>query len=92
MKRLMCYTGALATCAAFLLGLPVQGSATESATGNGHITFTGDYDNVGVQDPEHPGGSTDPGTSPSTKGNLRIDFVPQFNFTGGNKISDQDMT
>lgn len=65
--------------------------AVEStANGNGHVNFTGDYSDVGVIDPEHPDVNTDPGESPSTTGNLRIDFVPQLNFTGENKISDKD--
>lgn len=66
--------------------------AEESLDGAGNIQFTGNYESRGIKDPEHPDDIVDAGESPSTSGKLRIDFVPQFNFTGRNKISDKDMT
>ncbi|OJG73980.1 hypothetical protein RV12_GL000328 [Enterococcus quebecensis] len=65
--------------------------AEENGRSNGHITFTGEYDSVGIRDPEKPAQVADPGESPSTSGKLRIDFVPQLNFTSVNKVSDKDM-
>ncbi|MBO0445098.1 WxL domain-containing protein [Enterococcus ureilyticus] len=73
-----------------ILPSPQQTYAQSNSKSNGHITFTGDYDEVGIRDPEKPDQLVDPGDSPSTSGNLRIDFVPQLNFTSANKISDKD--
>ncbi|MEI5990811.1 hypothetical protein A5881_002316 [Enterococcus termitis] len=78
-------------CGTALLSANQTVFAEDSGSGKGTISFTGDYDDVGVQDPENPGNVTDPGESPSTTGKLRIDFVPQFRFTSLNKISDKDM-
>lgn len=64
--------------------------AENSSNGGAHIGFTGDYSDVGIQDPENPSKKVDPGDSPSTSGDLRIDFVPQLNFTNENKLSDKD--
>ncbi|MBL1229911.1 WxL domain-containing protein [Enterococcus sp. BWB1-3] len=84
----------MSTVLLFSLGVSSVGQKTVHAENSrqtdGHITFTGDYDDEGIQDPEHPENETDPGESPGTSGKLRIDFVPQFNFTGHNKISDTD--
>ncbi|MBO0439874.1 WxL domain-containing protein [Candidatus Enterococcus ikei] len=55
---------------------------------NGTVEFDGEYKQV-VVDPENPDQTVDPGTSPKTDGNLRIDFVPQLHF-GSNKISTED--
>lgn len=75
------------------LSLPanLQAYAESTRDGSGNVEFTGDYDDVGVRDPENPENPTNPGESPSTSGKLRIDFVPQFDFTSVNKISDKDM-
>lgn len=81
----------LSLCGTVLLSANQIVFAEDSQAGNGTIRFEGDYDNVGVQDPENPGHIADPGESPSTSGKLRIDFVPQFRFTSLNKISDKDM-
>ncbi|MEI5994478.1 WxL domain-containing protein [Candidatus Enterococcus mansonii] len=59
-----------------------------NVSGNGTINFEGEYAQE-VRDPEHPETILNPGDSPKTSGDLRIDFVPQFNF-GSNKISDKD--
>ncbi|MHC5228834.1 WxL domain-containing protein [Enterococcus sp. LJL99] len=64
--------------------------AENSSNGGAHIGFTGDYSDVGIQDPENPSKKVDPGDSPSTSGDLRIDFVPQLNFTNENKVSTKD--
>ncbi|WP_086348861.1 WxL domain-containing protein [Candidatus Enterococcus clewellii] len=74
---------------AFWTAIPAL-AVESTATGNGHVSFFGDYTEVGIIDPEHPETDADPGESPSTTGDLRIDFVPQLNFTGENKISDKD--
>ncbi|MGX7153543.1 WxL domain-containing protein [Enterococcus rivorum] len=42
----------------------------------------------GLYDPEHPEIKIDPGPSPSTTGDLRIDFVPTFDFWV-NKVSSE---
>ncbi|MCA5013656.1 MULTISPECIES: WxL domain-containing protein [unclassified Enterococcus] len=66
--------------------------AEADATGSGHISFSNDSDKTGgIQDPEHPETIVDPGPSPSTSGDLRIDFVPQLDFSA-NKISDKNMS
>ncbi|MGG5342826.1 WxL domain-containing protein [Enterococcus sp. AZ192] len=75
----------------FLAGNAQSSLADESGTGTGHIGFTSDSgggDLEGIQDPENPSLIVDPGPSPSTKGKLRIDFVPQLNFSV-NKITDK---
>lgn len=59
-----------------------------TGTGNGSIEFEGEYTQE-VYDPENPNNVVDPGDSPSTKGLLRIDFVPQLQF-GTNKASSTD--
>lgn len=58
-------------------------------SGGGHISFTGESDK-GIVDPENPEVEVDPGPSPSTKGALRLDFVPQLNFYR-NKLVGKDM-
>ncbi|WP_321384334.1 WxL domain-containing protein [uncultured Enterococcus sp.] len=65
--------------------------AEASKQGSGHINFTGDGNgNEGIRDPEYPDRIVDPGPSPSTTGDLRIDFVPQLNFSV-NKITNKEM-
>ncbi|OJG93507.1 hypothetical protein RV15_GL000109 [Enterococcus silesiacus] len=63
--------------------------ADDRVQSGGHISFVGEYDK-GVRDPEYPNNIVDPGPSPSTKGPLRLDFVPQLNFHR-NKIAGKDM-
>lgn len=55
---------------------------------NGKIKFSGEHPQ-GIVDPEHPDNEGNPGTSPSTEGALRFDFVPQLNFWH-NEISEKD--
>lgn len=62
----------------------------ESWSGNGKVGFEGSYEKE-IKDPEHPEQAADPGDSPSTDGDLRIDFVPQFNFWANAKV-DEDVT
>ncbi|MEI5992308.1 hypothetical protein A5881_003864 [Enterococcus termitis] len=57
---------------------------------NGKIQFNGEYPK-GIVDPENPIKPVNPGTSPSTDGPLRFDFVPQLNFWS-NEVSDKDQT
>jgi hypothetical protein len=61
---------------------------TESMDGSGTVTFEGEYPQE-ILDPENPEIVVDPGESPQLKGDLRIDFVPKFDFYQ-NKISDKD--
>lgn len=67
--------------------------AESSKNSPGHIKFTDDVskDNKGIQDPEYPENIVDPGPSPNTSGDLRINFVPQLDFSA-NKISDKGMS
>lgn len=79
-----------------LLCLTINGQqvlAESSKNSPGHIRFTDDVDkgNEGIQDPEYPENIVDPGPSPSTSGDLRIDFVPQLDFSA-NKVSDKGMS
>lgn len=62
--------------------------AQESHTDVGEIVFDGEYE-AGIFDPEKPGNKVDPGPTPNTTGDLRIDFVPKLSF-GKNKISKKD--
>lgn len=64
--------------------------AETSANGGASVGFDANYKQE-VKDPENPENPANPGTSPTTSGDLRIDFVPQFNFWS-NKISNQDAT
>ena len=73
---------------ASVLIFPYKSQAEINQGGNGTIRFDGEYKQE-IRDPEHPTKIVDPGKSPVTKGDLRIDFVPQLDF-GSNKISDQD--
>ncbi|OJG99293.1 hypothetical protein RV18_GL001361 [Enterococcus termitis] len=69
---------------------PMTSLAEHSITGGGHIGFEGeDNGREGIQDPENPSNIVDPGSSPSTTGKLRIDFVPKLNFSL-NKISKEN--
>ncbi|MBP1046526.1 WxL domain-containing protein [Enterococcus sp. BWM-S5] len=93
MKRSLIYIMVFLCTGSAACFLAEQVEATDDdVAGSGHITFTGDYSDVGVRDPENPSTEVDAGNSPSTQGKLRIDFVPQFQFTSVNKISDKDMT
>ncbi|MEI5994259.1 WxL domain-containing protein [Candidatus Enterococcus mansonii] len=66
--------------------------ADTSIDSPGHIKFTEDSGGkVGIKDPEYPQIIVDPGPSPSTAGDLRIDFVPQLDFST-NKISTKGMS
>ena len=73
--------GFIALVAAF----PLDASAQ---TGKGIVDIEANYEQQ-VVDPENPQEKVDPGESPNTSGDLRIDFVPQLNF-GRNKISSKD--
>ncbi|MHC5228995.1 WxL domain-containing protein [Enterococcus sp. LJL99] len=57
-------------------------------TGKGTVDIEANYAQQ-VVDPENPQNNVDPGESPKTSGDLRIDFVPQLNF-GSNKLSTKD--
>jgi hypothetical protein len=73
----------------FLIPLNVEAKAT-SFSGDATVEFTGKHPKQ-VVDPEHPGKPADPGESPNTDRQLRIDFVPQIKF-GEVEISDTDQT
>lgn len=74
----------------FFLVVLLKGSvpvyAETTGHGTGKIRFEGEYDQI-LKDPEHPENEVDPGDSPSTKGDLRIDFVPQFEFWQNEKTT-----
>lgn len=62
----------------------------EDLSGGAVLEIKGKEDqHYGVQDPENPEKEVDPGTVAKTEGDLRIDFVPQLNFSS-NKISKED--
>lgn len=64
--------------------------AEATQTGTGAVEFQGEY-NPGLRDPENPGTIVDPGPSPSTTGDLRLDFVPQFNFWAHSTTATADV-
>lgn len=73
-----------------LVALPIAGKAESSVDGNGSIRFIEQKDGAReIKDPENMKEIVDPGESPFTEGDLRIDFVPKLNF-GANKISNKD--
>jgi hypothetical protein len=92
MKKAILYTAAFLSFSMVTLTMNANSSfADESVTGRGHIRFTedsGSGGSEGIQDPENPSVIVDPGPSPSTSGKLRIDFVPQLNFST-NKITNE---
>lgn len=69
----------------FAAYIPVNALAV---TGKGTVDIEANYKQE-VVDPENPQDVVDPGDSPKTSGDLRIDFVPQLNF-GSNKLSTKD--
>jgi hypothetical protein len=76
-----------------IIGSSIGGSREASAeattiNGSGNITFEGEYPQE-ILDPENPDTVVNPGESPQVTGDLRIDFVPKFDFYQ-NKISDKD--
>lgn len=79
-----------------LLTLLLFGTAVISNTavhasehgGNGTVSVEGNESSKPV-DPENPGVEVDPGEGPSTKGDLRIDFVSSLNF-GSAEITAAD--
>lgn len=77
-------------CSSFLVGFVLSGpvAQAESQTGDGTIKFTGEYGQE-IVDPENPDNVVDPGETPQTQGDLRIDFVPRLRF-GNNRAVDQD--
>ena len=83
----------LTTCTVLFFSpafLAETAQAESSVSKDGTVIFTGEY-SKDVQDPEKPGTVIDPGGSPSTDGLLRIEFVPQLNFSQ-NAISTEDQT
>lgn len=92
MKRTLLKTiGLLSLSSCLLFGQAMLGQAEEkTATGTGNVGFEGEKP-AGPVDPEQPETPVDPGPSPSTTGELRIDFVPQLNFHA-NKITTKDMS
>ncbi|MGX7148295.1 WxL domain-containing protein [Enterococcus ureasiticus] len=66
----------------FLSGQIDQVQAVESRTGGAEIDLKRFKEEESViRDPEHPEVQVDPGETPQTKGDLRIDFVPKLNFS-----------
>lgn len=83
-RKIISLTGLL-----LLLGLSTTVSYADEIGGTGHIQFVGDGEQ-GIIDPENPSQPVDPEKSSSTEGPLRIDFVPNFNFSDGHAITNQD--
>ncbi|MBL1229138.1 WxL domain-containing protein [Enterococcus sp. BWB1-3] len=82
--------GCLVLGSVLCAALPVSAQAeTSSTAGNGHVRFAGDEGDGLVKDPEHPDTPVDPGESPRTNGDLRIEFVPQLSFSA-NRLSSKD--
>ncbi|OEH80935.1 hypothetical protein BCR26_06600 [Enterococcus rivorum] len=67
---------------------PIVGFAESSVIGKETVRFEAEYAQE-VRDPENPDVKANPGVSPVTTGDLRIDFVPQFNFLA-QKMSSKD--
>lgn len=76
----------LVCLSAFVFGSSI--AQAKSQTGSGEIRFEGNHEVI-IYDPEKNNEPADPGGSPTTDGNLRIDFVPQLNF-GRNAISNEN--
>jgi len=90
-KQVIQTLGLVSLSALFIGGFAMTGWAdSDSVSNGGHVTFEGELI-TGPVDPENPGTPVDPGESPSTTGDLRIDFVPQLNFHA-NKITNKDVT
>ncbi|WP_086312435.1 hypothetical protein A5821_000141 [Enterococcus sp. 7F3_DIV0205] len=68
--------------ALFLSGQFDQVQAVDSRVGGAEIDLKRfkETDSV-IRDPEHPEIQVDPGETPQTEGDLRIDFVPKLNFS-----------
>ncbi|WP_265459739.1 WxL domain-containing protein [Enterococcus sp. HY326] len=64
------------------------GQAASSLDGQGSVSVVG-TETTPPKDPENPGVEVDPGPGPSTKGDLRIDFVSSLNF-GAIKITENN--
>lgn len=88
-KKTLGIAGSLLTMLFLIHATSSTTYADEQVQGGGHISFVGEYDQ-GIRDPEFPDEIVNPGPSPSTKGPLRLDFVPQLNFHR-NKIVGSDM-
>lgn len=82
----------IAAIIAIGIGINPSTVSAEAKTdsGSGTVKFTGEHPKE-VIDPENPSKPVNPGTSPSTDGPLRFDFVPKLNFWS-NEISDKDQT
>lgn len=66
-------------------------AAEEGVNQDAVIEFTNGTEIDHIVDPEHPEIPVNPGESPSTSGRLRIDFVPQLNFSA-NAIADKEVS
>lgn len=73
------------------IATPTVTAVANSISNQGQIQFEAILPPPEIVDPEKPIKPVDPGPTPSTKGYLRIDFVPKLNF-GRNKLSKQDQT
>lgn len=83
MKRKLICSIAFAACLTGGL-FPTQTVSAESNQVSGDANVTVQKGKTGlsmIQDPENPETEVDPGDSPRTDGDLRIDFVPQLNFS-----------
>lgn len=80
----------LFTCllGSFPIGTVFAVDSEEISTGT--IRFEGQYEQQNV-DPDNPSNPVDPGQSPSTTGELRIDFAPELYF-GSHKTNGENLT
>ncbi|WP_086315242.1 hypothetical protein A5821_002684 [Enterococcus sp. 7F3_DIV0205] len=91
-KKITCSIPLLLLSASIVFLADVQQvHADDSQDGNATIGLTQPEQEIGLRDPENPTTIVDPGPTPSTTGDLRIDFVPQLNFSKY-LLSDKDQT
>ncbi|WP_321387519.1 WxL domain-containing protein [uncultured Enterococcus sp.] len=87
-KKLLPAVVLFSTSLLFFCGKTVL--AEEGVDQDAVIEFTNGAEIDYIVDPENPENPVNPGESPSTSGRLRIDFVPQLNFSA-NRISEEEI-
>lgn len=90
MKRLILVITAFLGTILFFSGRFEQVNADTAKEGEAEIDLKKfkEKDSI-IRDPENPAMEVDPGETPQTKGDLRIDFVPKLDF-GTVEITDKD--
>lgn len=92
MKRKIICSMAFAAClTGGMFHTQTVSAESDQVSGDANVTVQKDKTGVSmIQDPENPESEVDPGDSPRTDGDLRIDFVPQLNFSTA-KLSDNGL-